>query len=326
MSRVFIDGFEHGHLGLWEAAGGGNATITSTGVIDGNYSALLTGIAKISKSLTTYNEIFVTGKFQFRINNSEVHIFDLDKGATRILSVGISVGNVIHLYRGATAIASATTGAISTNVNYLIEFHAKISTAGIGKVLLDGEPIINWTSNTKPGADDDFNTLKIGDTNAYDQDMLVDDIIIDSTAYPGNTKIMALVPNASGGSTQWTPSAGENYGCVDEIPPTTVENVSINTTGALDLYNISTLNSSAITIKCLQISALGEIEGTPDVPKVQIAIAHNSTSAFSSSLTPGSGGTPAYMTKLWEENPITTAAFSVSQISSLQIGLKAVTA
>jgi len=330
VSRIFIDGFEHGSLGLWEIdSDTGVAAIISTGVIDGNYSVRLTEVVRMSRPLgTTYNEIFIAGKFRFVSHFSSCHIFDLDKGTTRILGIGVSTAKVIHLYRGGTAIASATTGEVSSNVDYLIEFQAKIdSSAGVGKVLLDGATIINWTSNTKPGADEDFNILRIGDTDfAYEQNMVIDNIIVDTTAFPGNTKIMGLLPNAIGASTEWAPSAaGENFECVDEVPPTTDNSVHANTASALDLYNVSALNSLAGAIKCVQISALAEILSETTVPKVQIAFGHNSSVVFSASLTPGTAGSPAHVSQLWEENPITTAAFTPSEISSLQIGVKAAT-
>jgi len=327
MGRIFIDGFEHGHYGLWEAGGAGTVAITTANAIDGDYSVSITGRARISKSLgTTYNEIYLAGKFNFQGAASIAvrHIFDLDKNTSRISSVRLSSNEVIHLYRQHVSISSAT-AALSTNVNYRIEFHSKISSAnGIGKVLVNGETVIDFTSNTKAGVDDvDFNILRIGATYYINPIRLVDDIVIDTTVFPGKTKIMALVPDSSGGSTGWTPSTGENYACINEIPPTTVEGVSINTTGAVDLYNISALDSIAGEIKCIQISALAETEGAPDAQNLEIGIAHNNTAMFSAGLIPGTAGDPKYVTKLWENNPITASAFTPSEISSLQIGIKA---
>lgn len=328
MGRIFIDGFEHGHLGLWDIGGAGTVSIT-TAAIDGNYSALTSGVAAMSRNLNaTYSEIFITGKFNFKTLSELIYIYSLNKGANKVLSVGLTTENVIHLYRGTTAIASATTGAVTTNVDYRIEFQGKISSStGVGKVLLDDETIINWTSNTKPAADDNFNILQIGVTAVSAQHMIVDDIIVDTTAFAGNTKIQLLIPNSTGTTHTWSPSntALANYECVDEIPPSTADGVIADFNLDIDFYNISTLNANATAIRCIQVAALAEEVGTPLVPNIRLAIETNATRAYGIRSSIGAEGAPIYISKLWQNNPKTLTAFTVSEISSLQIGLLAVT-
>jgi hypothetical protein len=58
---------------------------------------------------------------------------------------------------------------------------------------------------------------EIADSTSYT--IYYEDFVVDNAAYPGDTRIVLLTPNANGTFTGWTASTGSAYTCVDEVPP-----------------------------------------------------------------------------------------------------------
>jgi hypothetical protein len=65
----------------------------------------------------------------------------------------------------------------------------------------------------------------------------------------GDCRVLTAVPIGPGSSTQLVPSAGANWQCQDEIPPTTTDYVSSATPGYKDLYDFTALGASYTDIK-----------------------------------------------------------------------------
>lgn len=328
MARVFIDGFETGTLGLWDSVIGSPA-ISTVWKAAGSYSAKVNA-GGIGRTIANSSKIYIAASFiQSSALTSGGSLMVFKDGSTVIGSLAFSTATrQIRYLRGSTVISTGA-AALTTAVAYRIETFLQVSSdAGVGRcvVKINGTTDIDFTGVTQPGATTQFNNVILSDTGLYYPFSYIDDVVFDDATWVGNTKIIALSPSASGASTGWTPSAGENYACVDEVPITTADYVSVNTASALDLYNLPSVISSATSIQSIQVSIVHEVEGAPTPTKTQIAIQHNSTQAFSSSLTPGAAGSPAYGTKLWDTNPVSGSSWTVSDINSLQIGIKAATA
>ena len=146
--------------------------------------------------------------------------------------------------------------------------------------------------------------------------------MIDNAAWPGNTKIQAIKPAGAGNSTQWTPSAGDNYACVDEVPPSESDFVSTNTIGHLDLYAAGDLVGTIGSVKCVQLQALAKAEGSPSPHNLQLAVRTNGADYFSGDKAVPSSSTQ--LSNLWEANPATAAPWQEAEVNAMEIGMKAV--
>lgn len=328
MARIFIDGFETGNANLWDLPLGSPAAST-VWKESGNYSMKIS-VGAVGKALSASSKLYVAGSYVQSTAFSYGGGFLVFRDGTAIIGqIGFStVTSQLRYMRGSTIISTGA-AVLSTAVAYRIETFLQVSSdVGVGRciVKINGTTDIDFTGITQPGATTQFNSLYTGATGSVGPFSFVDNVVLDDATWIGNTKIIALSPSASGASTGWAPSAGENYACVDEVPITTADYVSVNTASALDLYNLPSVISSATSIQSIQVSIVHEVEGAPTPTKTQIAIQHNSTQAFSSSLTPGAAGSPAYGTKLWDTNPVSGSSWTVSDINSLQIGIKSATA
>ncbi len=95
-----------------------------------------------------------------------------------------------------------------------------------------------------------------------------DDVyVIDNVGSPDDflgevLSIEYRAPNAPGDSTQFTPSAGANWQCVDEVPADTVDKVSSTVHGNKDLFPIAALSSVIGRVACANVWAYVGKTGT----------------------------------------------------------------
>lgn len=99
-----------------------------------------------------------------------------------------------------------------------------------GSVDIGGFLIGNYASPTYVGAWHYFDDLTIDDSAGEASPSKLED-----------RRYILLKPNGAGNYTNWIPSAGNNYECVDEIPPAGGDYVSAPSTGLLDSYALEDL-------------------------------------------------------------------------------------
>jgi hypothetical protein len=69
--------------------------------------------------------------------------------------------------------------------------------------------------------------------------------------FDGAIYVAPFVVNGAGASTEWTPSAGANWQCLDEFPATTADYISTTVNGNRDLYTFTggtLINPSATVV------------------------------------------------------------------------------
>lgn len=95
----------------------------------------------------------------------------------------------------------------------------------------------------------------LGSAETTSYDYWFDDVRVFDAAggaldtFAGDARVETLIANAAGSSTQWTPSAGSNYQCVDDASPDEdTSYVSSSTVGQLDRYALPSLVTTAGTV------------------------------------------------------------------------------
>jgi len=325
MARVFIDGFESGRLDLWDSSNNASVTAAATGM-DGSYCLYCnaSNAAYASRPVPTASEYYVA--FRFRSISSNTN------GIAYFNSSGTRVGTLIRLggylvaklgTNGGTTLATGTKP-IDDNTTYLIEIYFKpADTGGRWVVKVDGITDIDYTGDTTPGPTT-IDRIGLG-TNYTGSACYAyyDNFIVDNETFPGNTRIQAIRPTAAGNSTQWTPSAGSNWDCVDEVPPSTSDYVYTNTPDSLDLYTFGDLSGSIDSIQCVQVQALAMLEGAPTPQKLQLAVRTGGSNYFSNSKAIPTGS-PRTVFDIWVNNPNTSSPWEASEVNGAEFGIKAV--
>ena len=325
MARVFIDGFEAGDLKLWDTKSAAAAVSTGITGMDGTYCLNLNGISEsIQKNLPEASEYYVAFRYRCTAATSSAYgsIMGFYNGTTLLAALKANYLGVFEAYRFATLIASG--GSFAVNTTYLIEVrYIPANSGGVFQVKVNGLLVIDFSGDTTNSATI-INSIRFGGgilsyVWAY---LYVDNVVVDNAAWPGNTYIQAIKPIGAGNSTQWTPSAGDNYACVDEVPPSETDFVSTNTAAHLDTYGVGALVGMIGSVKCVQLQALAKAEGSPTPTNIQLAVRSGAVDYVSPNK-----AVPTVSTQLaaiWETDPATGVPWTESAVNAAEIGVKAV--
>lgn len=322
MSRKFIDGFESGQEDLWDAED--NATVISSAGLDmdGDYCLDLNAAYEyVEKDITADDEMYFAFLYRPTQVNSE-QIIGVLNGTTRILHLWRTGGN-IKAHSGDYTLLATGTATLNIDTTYLIEVRFKVAdSGGRVEVKVDSVQDINFTGDTKPGADTQFNKVRLGYIGiiGYTVSAYFDNFIMDDAAWIGNTKIQAILPTGGGSSTIWNPSVGANWQCVDERPASDVDYVSTNAVGQVDTYQAADMAGAVGTVKCVQIQSRTESEGAPTPTNLKLVVRSGVTDYLS-----GDKSVPAdpkSLWNLWETNPADSLAWEEADVNAMEIGIK----
>jgi hypothetical protein len=329
VARIFIDGFESGVHDMWDV---GNATVvSSTGFdMDGNYCIDMNSSSEyLQKNITDDDEMYFALLYRVISATKGRGILSVWKDSTPLLTIARNGTNqYIRAMTGGGDVTLVTgTHALSINTTYLIEIRIKIGDAGVGRVevKIDGVQDIDFTGDTKPGADTQFNRVRLGSTGDTDTYCYAyfDNFIVDDAGWIGDTKIQAILPTGAGATTGWTPSAGNNYACVDEVPPSDADYVSINAIDTTDTYAAGDLSGTIGTIKCVQVQSRTRTDGTPTPENLKLVVRSGGTDYLSADK-----AVPAAehgLCSIWETNPADSAAWEEADVNGMEIGIRSAT-
>lgn len=317
MARVFIDGFESGSLDLWDYQAASIQTVASNGG-DGVYMCYLGIYSSIYKNLPEANEYYVGYKWytQTMVNGLS---FRSATNATLIRIACDGPGNTIQVYRGSAAIAHGTQ-TVSGYMWHHLQVRVKISdTAGVVQVRINDNIDVDFSGNTQDGSETNIARVYWSGGGLASVDML-DSVVIDNSEWPGVTVIQALRPSGAGATTQWTPSTGSNYDCVDELPYTDTDYVTVNSNDQIDTYALANLTGFVGTVKCVQVQARAVREGAATPQNLAFVVRTSSTNYASADKVLDTAINSRYA--IWTENPNISGAWTESTVNGLEIGIK----
>lgn len=326
MARVFIDGFESGDRDMWDAEN--NATVVSSAGLDmdGDYCLDLNSSTEYAqKNITATDEMYFAFLYRSTDSNSSEQILSVYNGATPLLHIEVDAYNdkLIKLKRGTTTTLVSGNKIINVNTTYLIEVYFKIAdSGGRATVKVDGVQDIDFTGDTKPDANTQFDRVRLGygPSSGYTAYAYFDNFIMDDAAWIGDTKIQAVVPTGAGNTTGWTPSAGANWQCVDEKPASDADYVSINSNDVTDTYATENMAGTIGSVKCVQVQARSRTDGSPTPTNLKLAVRSGATDYLSGDKTVPVSEKGLW--HLWENNPADAAAWEEADINAMEIGIK----
>lgn len=160
--------------------------------------------------------------------------------------------------------------------------------------------------------------------NVTNNGPVYDDIYICDTTgtynndFMGELYVQTIFANGAGGHTQWTASSGTNFSTVNEVGVNDDTNyVSTSTTNNIDTYTFGDLTiQGVLAVNVNMISRMDDAGPHSIAPVVRIAstdyvgTAQSTTSSY------------ANLPQIYETNPNTGNAWSVSDVNGAEFGIK----
>ncbi len=230
------------------------------------------------------------------------------------------------VYRGTTEIVrSAPLPYFQQDQWVYFEFWWKQADSG-GRwvVKVNGETVIDFTGDTK-SEDVTTRPVEAWYIQAIQNNCNVDDVVLNdesgasNNSWPGQVRLQAVVPNGAGDVTQLTPTAGANWECVDEIPPTGTDYVYSSTVDQYDLYAMGNpVPIGAATIKNVVLQTRAALDAgsgsIANIIKSGTVESQGSDEALTEAWRP--------IRTVWPTNPDGGGAWTWATIDALQAGLK----
>jgi len=322
MARIWTDGAETGDLLFWSAT----TTITASTeqARTGTYSYRIGNNGTATRNISAANEVFIRFGMNETAPMQTIAFFTVRSGSTTVGTLRIdTTTRRLLLYNGTTLVATSDTPLPAATWARLELRWRTNATNGAIELRLDGTTIASFSGNTGSAAIDSMSWSKPATGLYYIDDLALNDTTgaIDNT-WCGEGRVQLQIVDGPGDSASWTPSAGANWQCVDEIPPdgdtTYVESA---TAGAQDLYTIADFDATNKTILRAQIIATAR--GTVGGEQVKLQVKSGSTVADVGTVALTTAYAQ-YRSNDMPTNPVTSAPWDDLAIDGLQIGQEVV--
>lgn len=244
-------------------------------------------------------------------------------GSTNQLRFSFDANGHFKWWRGGTLVGTST-WQFQPNLWYYFEFGWTIADAG-GSIVIraNGEEVYTFSGDTAQSSSD-LTWCDVAFSHyveAIEDIYLLDGSGAMNNTFLGDLRVDVHLVNAAGDKSEWTPSAGANYQCVDEAVASETDYNESSDVGDIDLYNVEALkNAGAATIAGVAVwpMVLKTTEGsavTKEVLKSGGTEYEHATSDYPSV-------TSRYIPKIHQVDPATSAAWTETNFNALQVGIK----
>jgi len=340
MARIFSDGFELGIIGEgWINNDTSRVYVSNVIKISGNYSLRLenTSSASISCYLPSLNEIYYSGRYYF-VENVMHNIINFKYNSTQLgmICINNTTERKIGYYPGTSSTASAlSTSSFPIGNYYHVEAYIKIDDSN-GRIVVkvNGVTEIDYTGDTKPGADTAINLIKFGydftGSKKGDSGYYIDDIIFDNSTWIGNVKIYPVRIGSIGyyDGTAYFEAVGNSdiLSCINEVPPNYNDYIISDTTGAKVSFKLLQSNldnlSNTSSIKSLNLKTVCNNTGN-STKKLKLFIRKNNNDYKSSELNVPLEY-PNIISYNFEKDPSNSQNWEMSDIYDIDVGIEVV--
>lgn len=229
---------------------------------------------------------------------------------------------------GATQIGVGTT-VLSTNTWYYLEVRVFIhATAGAVEVRINGAVDLLLTGVNTKGATSssvvaeflNLHGIEVSNYNVDDLYMRYNTSATEVTGgFLGDIKVKPYLPNGDGTYSAMTCSTGSAHAVlVDESTPNTTDYVSSSTALQKDSYNFADVSETG-SIKAVQLSAYA-YKMDAGFRGLDLFTKSGATENFATSQPLST--TQRYLTKVWEQDPNTSADWSQSNLNAAEFGVR----
>lgn len=245
-----------------------------------------------------------------------------DVGVLRVYQVS-STSRKLQYWNGSawTDIGSAYTQTSGSRVT--IDIHCKINDSG-GEFSLYVDTVLKatMTGDTNVFSGSEVSYVEMAPTHSANATNQGWSQFIVSTDDTRQMRLATLRPDGAGATSDW---AG-TYADVDDVGfYTDSDYLTSNTANQVDTLTLTNLSTLAQTLEPLAVVVTGRARrGTSGPQNVQLGLHVGSTDYFAAN-EPSLGSSFNNLTqRIWDQNPDTTADWTVSDIQSLQAGVKSI--
>ncbi|MFX4263132.1 hypothetical protein ACOBQJ_13170 [Pelotomaculum propionicicum] len=243
------------------------------------------------------------------------------EGDTTHVDLRIDSSQRLYVTRNGTTLGSVSTVPLRINVWEHVQIKVFINdSTGTVEVKINSVSVISLTGqDTQNGL-----TGVITKAGLYCNTdcAFYDDYWIDDADFLGDCIIETKFPNGAGDTTEWTPSTGSNYACVDEVNQNgDTDYVSSGTAGQVDTYAFADLLTSAGSVKGVQANVWARKD---DGGTRQIALVARPVSTDRVGASKDMALTYAYYRETFALNPETGAPWTIAEVNAAKFGVKLV--
>lgn len=336
MAALFRDGFDlYGTSGTATGAStywtsGTPGTIQSPRISGNGFAIRFAAGQPLLKVLGGTADTLIVG-FGFRVVTHPLagvnNILLLnDTGGTNV-TLRIDNAGFLSVLRGLTTTLATAAAPLTVGAWYYIEIKVKAhASTGTIEVRVNGTTVITLTGQNTAPISALLTQVQIPQHLAGSSIYEFDDLYVCDTSgaaplndFLGELKVVSLLPNGAGDATTWTPSAGQNFECVDNNPPSDAIFVSDATPGNQDLYNFANVAGGTILDAALVIRAQKSDAGARSIKP----LCRSGGTTFA-------GGSQAlstswlYYLQDYPLDPNTGAAWTLSNLNAAQFGQETV--
>ena len=344
MALLFFDGFEGitaAQMSLrYAVVSGGIANSIANPPAPNGYAWYSSGGAQSGINITPNANTVIAGFRYMPLNvgqsiTTAISMFNVqdDIGTVHVTAV-LNLNGSISVYRGTSGgtLLGTTAESALLSPGVWSYFECKVlvdDSAGSVEIKINGTQKINLTSqDTRNGGNANISRVRFGAHVGSTAYSFVDDFYVADTTgsapyndYLGDVRVVQMLPDSAGDSTQWTPNAGNNWDRVDETPghDGDATYVSDSTAGDTDLYNLSAPNTQATVIRAVKVISTAR-KADAGAQNLEILVKSGSTTSTSGS----NALTDSYAeySNTWLQNPDTTSDWTVADLTSLQSGFR----
>ena len=254
----------------------------------------------------------------------------LSDGASAQIGWYLEPNGILRVRRGghSSTVLGTSSIQLSPDVWYYIELKATIhDTSGSFELRVNGVTVSSDNNiDTQNTANSTVDTLMLHCRPGGGNFVYIDDVYFANSQgsiandFLGDVKIESLFPTGAGSNTNWTPSTGNNWECVDEVAPDTGDYVYTTTSGLYDTYAFGNLTSASGAILGVN-QLLYTAKGDAGVKFIRPACRINSTN-YEGNILHSLSDTYVYAKYFTELNPDTSSQWTISDINNAEFGAK----
>jgi hypothetical protein len=267
MTVLFIDGFrQYSSLSQKYDTASGGVLHSTGGPTGGGYVSWGHGtVPTVSRNVPSGSTWYMGARFSLGSGGADYgsRIFQLWDGGARQMSVGVAGDGVIDVCRSNGIdedVVASSDSPMTANEWTWLEARMVVGNAnGAAEVRVNGVVVIDET-----GLDTDVTSSgRANRAGFYARDALwniravsLTDLYIANDAggqdFYGDMRIETLVPTSAGAHSDWTPTTGYGFECVDELPGNATDYIHALDIGMKDTYvysNLSVANGTVVAVQ-----------------------------------------------------------------------------
>lgn len=325
MALIFMDGFDFYTSPAKRYTGNSYCSINAAAKRNGTQGLRFTqsGYGALTKSFAQKTTIVVGCAVKVDAAISAAYdIWSLRAGSTIHVKIRFNTDGTISVYRDTVLLGtSASTDSWRYFEWNYYEVKAVINdTTGSVIVKRDGITLLTLT---------DVDTCN--GTSVYCDNLLwgisrnsatyFDDLYIDDADFNGDIIVETLYPTVAGNSTQWTPSAGSNYACVDEPNDynSDTDYVSSSTANQIDTYTFGNLASTTGAVLGVQMNVVARMD---DAGTNKVAPVVRPTTIDNVGTTRDITQVYEIYSQMYVTNPDNSSAWEIADVNGAEFGFK----